>query len=133
MNIRQFMKTIYLGDRGLKEIVIDSYNNEIKLKIDCISRIRDSEGMWNYYNDENIEDGYIVFSDIQTFSLEPKGVIPNDYINDWKCEEIDKGIYEIVFNIGSYNSEMQYQETIICIHAKNICLEDTSNNTRIYE
>lgn len=133
MNIRQFMKTIYLGDRALKEIVIDSYNNEIKLKIDCISRIRDSEGMWNYYNDENIEDGYIVFSDIQTFSMEPKGVIPNDYINDWKCEEIGKEIYEIVFNIGSYNSENQYRETTICIHARNICLEDASKNTRIYE
>lgn len=33
MSIEQFMKSIYLGDRFLKEIVIDSYNKEIKLKI----------------------------------------------------------------------------------------------------
>ena len=50
MNIEQFMKTVYLGDRFLKEIVIDSYNKEIKLKINLISRIRNSDGIWNNYN-----------------------------------------------------------------------------------
>lgn len=133
MNIEQFMKTVYLGDRFLKEIVIDSYNKEIKLKINLISRIRNSDGIWNNYNDENIQDGYIVFSDVQRFALEPEGVIPNDEINDWECNEIGDGIYEVSFNVGSYNSENQYQETKISLRAKQICLEDSHKHRRIYE
>lgn len=133
MNIEQFMRTVYLGDRFLKEIVIDSYNKEIKLKINLISRIRNSDGIWNYYNDENIQDGYIVFSDVQRFALEPEGAIPNDEINDWECNEIGDGIYEVSFNVGSYNSENQYRETKIRLHAKQICLEDSHKHKRIYE
>lgn len=132
MNVEQFMKTIYLGDRFLKEIVIDSYNKEIKLKINVISRIRNSEGVWNYYNNENIQDGYIIFSDAQKFSLEPGGVIPNDEINDWECRELEKGVFEILFYIGSYNFENEYKEVKVSLHTKQVCLEDPDKEKRIY-
>ncbi len=52
MNIPDFLKTIYLGDRACKSILLDGYENEVKIQIDCISRVRGET--WDYYNEENL-------------------------------------------------------------------------------
>ena len=123
-----FEKLIIGGAINLKANV-----KEVKLKINEISRIRDSNGLWNYYNDENIVDGFIVFSNVETFYLEPKGIIPNDEICDWKIIELENGIFEVVFYIGSYNSQGEYNEAVINLHAKEMCLEDVEKKERIYK
>ena len=84
MNIKDFLRTIYLGDRACKAILIDSWNGTIKIQVDCISRIRSET--WNYYNDENIEDGWIVFNGVQSCSFDPSGPIPNDLIDGLEFE-----------------------------------------------
>ncbi len=40
MTPSEFLKTVYLGDRACKAVVIDGWRNEIKFNIDCVSRVR---------------------------------------------------------------------------------------------
>ena len=53
----KLLKTIYLGDRGITGISMDTDNGIIKIHIDCISRIRGKH--WDHYTDEDLENGAI--------------------------------------------------------------------------
>lgn len=136
MNIEQFMKTVYLGDRYIKEIIIDAEKSELKIKANMISRIRSEDGNWNYYNEENIEDGYLVFSGLKTFSFEPQGIIPNDEICDYEINVDQKGFFNVRFDLGAYvdRDKDKYQKVSLNFKAKHCCIEDSKNNfKRIYE
>lgn len=133
MNIEDFMKTVYLGDRYIKEIVLDSYRKEMKIKINEISRIRSEDGMWNYYNDENIEDGYLVFSEVNSFSMEPLGAIPNGGLHDWVFKKLKGDNYEVTLFMEAYHQNGGYNEVIIHLTSNGLCLEDPQNpEGRIY-
>jgi len=49
MSPAEFLKTIYLGDRACKSILIDGWNKRIELKVDSISRVRSESGNWDIY------------------------------------------------------------------------------------
>ena len=66
MNSSDFIKTIYLGDRACKGVVIDGWNSLVKIHIDNISRIRSLSGNWELYTDEDIENGFIVFEFVES-------------------------------------------------------------------
>lgn len=89
MDIREFVKTIYLGDRACKKIVIDAWNRRFGIQIDCISRLAKGTQSWNYYNDENIVDGWLVFEGLTSVSITPPGVIPDDLINGIEVSDAD--------------------------------------------
>jgi hypothetical protein len=55
----EFFRTIYLGDRGCKAIVLDGWRDEVKIQIDLISRRRSKT--WDFYSAEDVEDGFLVF------------------------------------------------------------------------
>lgn len=129
MNITEFIKTIYLGDRTCKAVIINSQENVVKIQVDVISRIRDTLYNWNFYNDENIEDGFIVFSDVEHICFEPKGLIPNGYINMFQLEkylddEEINGRFKFEIHIGSYSKKGEYDEVVITVIAKGLYLED---------
>jgi len=54
----------------------------IVIQVDEISRVRSASGRWEYYNEENIVDGLMVFTDARSIKFDPVGPIPNDYINE---------------------------------------------------
>lgn len=124
MKIKEFINTIYLGDRWLKSIIVDSVNSKVKLQVNLISRIRSEDGFWNYYNDENIEDGFIVFTDVENLEMSPQGVIPNDEICNYEINIINDDVSEVIFYIGSYDKNNNYTEVKLRLVVGGIYLED---------
>lgn len=95
---------IYLGDRAVKGIEIDSWKRIVRIKIDVISRLKKGEVGWGYYDKEDIEDGYLVFSDVIDFQMLPLGVIPDDYILSFSTRENENGHFISIMCAGASTS-----------------------------
>ena len=97
----KFLKTIYLGDRGVTGISMDSVRKTVKIHIDCISRVRGKN--WNYYTDEDLENGAIVFTGCKKFFFDTNGILPSDFIEIESVEQTADDEYSIVFDVSSYS------------------------------
>ena len=124
MSPEKFIRTVYLGDRLCKCIVIDSHSRELKIQVDSISRIRSEN--WNYYTDEDLDNGFIVFEGVRAFSFSPCGPIPDDLIISLEVEHLSNSSeeYEFKLCIDSVGVGGQRTEVSISIVAKDISLED---------
>jgi hypothetical protein len=124
MKPKDFIKTIYLGDRGCKKIEIDGWNEKIRIQVTEISRVRDVSGQWNFYNEENIVDGYIVFSNVKSFVFDPPGFVPNDELEIESIEHISEKFYIFVVKIGSIDENADGRCVTLTIGAEEVYLED---------
>jgi len=133
-----FAATLYLGDRTCKKVILDSWNDQVIIQVNLISRVRSATGKWEFYDAEDIADGLIVLSGVSYFSMNPPGLIPNNWMNDLTVERIesetDEPMYVFSFNISHIDKEAREHEVNLEIHARNIHLEDPSRpGTRITE
>ena len=118
----KFLKTIYLGDRGVTGISMDSVRKTVKIHIDCISRVRGKN--WNYYTDEDLENGAIVFTGCKKFFFDTNGVLPGDFIEIESVEQTADNEYSIVFDVSSYSfDEKRLVPAKLKIVFQNVCLE----------
>jgi hypothetical protein len=132
MEPAEFLKTIYLGDRACKRLLLDGWNNRVELQVDVISRVRDPSGHWNFYTDEDINDGLIVFSQVSSIKLSPSGPVPNDYINSFEVHPLDKKnnakgckqLYVFQLSVSSVDPQGNSCEVYIDIVAEDVHLED---------
>ena len=127
MRVDQFLATVYLGDRACKSITVDGWRERVTLVIDEISRVRSESGRWEFYNDENIKDGSLVFSDVKSFSLTPPGPLPSDYIDIESTELVDESqdLFRVKFSVGGHQPlSGTRQMQLIEIVAKRVHLED---------
>ncbi len=124
MDAINFLKTIYVGDRYCKGIFIDSFNSKVKMQVNCISRVKGES--WNYYNSEDVYDGFIVFNSVKSICFESDGYIPNDSINDIKAEKLTDDIakYLVTVKVDSVDDNGKRTEVIIKIKADSVDIEN---------
>ena len=127
-----FLKTIYLGDRALKGYSIDSWNQIVKLHISEISRVRSKDGQWNFYNDENLEDGRIVFEGVTSFLVVPSGAILDDYIEEEEIKPYDEKRYYVKFICGGMLKQNIVRASLEIIFEK-IYLETANKKKKIFD
>ena len=123
----ELMDTIYLGDRACKALTIESWQNRVLVQVDCLSRIRDPSGHWNFYSDEDIEDAYIVLTGVSSLALEPPGRVPDDYFLDWRAEiaaSTPEPSYRVIFEVGSSGNMGPAGNVVLTVIATGIHLED---------
>jgi hypothetical protein len=125
MKPSDFLNTIYLGDRACKGIVIDSRKKEVKILVDCISRVRGPT--WNYYVAEDLEGRSIVLLGVNKISWPPTDGLPNDEIRHCQVKDDSSslGSYIFEFEIGAVRDDGQYSWMTITIEAEGVCLEDS--------
>ncbi|MGA2051559.1 MAG: DUF6258 family protein [Terracidiphilus sp.] len=120
----EFLKTIYLGDRGCKSITINGWDQRVVIQVNEISRVRSAAGNWDYYNDENIVDGLLVFTDVRSIYFDPAGPIPNDYIEFVEVELLPDDYYRFKTSVGSVNDSAESKDILAVIESKSVHLED---------
>jgi hypothetical protein len=123
------LRTVYVGDRACKAIEIDGWSAAVRLRVDRISRVRDPTGEWKFYSMEDIEDGFLVFTEVSAVSLSPSGYLPNDLINDLRIERIDEDhngirLYHFLVSIDAVDSGGVHTEITVQIVAKGLQLAD---------
>ena len=127
MTIENLCGSIYLGDRCC--IGVDVSDERIKFQIDLISRLEEGTSEWNYYNNRNIENGYIVFDKLVNYSVK-NGTTINDEI-EIHYLSCDNGIYHFRVEGAEYSSgATSYNWVTIDIACYDFYLLDGNNIIR---
>jgi hypothetical protein len=124
MKTSAFLKTIYLGDRACKGVDLDSWSKTVRVRVDCISRIRSASGTWDFYAAEDIKDGALVFGGVDTFVLTNDGRLPNDLINSVEVVEESGETARIRLSIDSVDAGARHHEVTLELRCTTLHLED---------
>jgi len=127
MKPEEFVRSIYLGDRACKAILIEGWKRRVSIQVDVLSRLKPGTTAWDFYTGGDINDGWIVFSDVQQMCFDPSGPIPNDLFNELTVTPVHAGkesIYLFQMWIGSVNDTGKTEEVHLRIEARRIHLED---------
>ena len=127
----EFIKSIYLGDRICKQIIIDGLHKVLAIEVDRISRIRNTSGKWDFYGGEDIVNGRIVFGGLISFEFNPCGFVPSDWIefidvNQMFGASMEKSHFKATLSLGAIDSKGNAQDIILTIIATSLYLEDLS-------
>ncbi|MGE6783708.1 DUF6258 family protein [Ensifer adhaerens] len=121
MKPNEFLTSIYLGDRACKAIVLDGWKDEVKIQIDSISRVRGEH--WDYYTDEDVDDGFLVFEGVDHVSFDPPGLIPNDVIGEIEFLGYKDDRFIVVIELTHGDEDSKYTTVRTTIRAKAVAIE----------
>ena len=127
-NPTDLLKTVYLGDRACKGLTIDSWGKRLVLHVNCISRIRSQSGEWQFYTDEDIPDGLLVFTGLDSIELAPSGHVPNDAINSIDVKTLSDDplapLFLFEISVGSSSGKGEVTEVTIKAVGRDVHLEN---------
>ncbi|WP_434797402.1 DUF6258 family protein [Terrisporobacter vanillatitrophus] len=128
MNAIEFLKTLYFGDRYCVDFNIDSKNKEVRIIVNCISRIRSESGEWDYYCDEDVEMGTVVIYGVNEIILDKTGLRPNDAIYDIYAIKIENELYKFIIEVSYANEEAEITDLTFTVIGEGVYLLDPSNS-----
>lgn len=116
----QTLASIYLGDRACKAILIASWKRRVALQVDVISRLRPGTKTWDFYTDEDLVDGWLVFDKVLSCTLDRSGLLPNDYIGGITVRRSVSGadLWTFEVDIGAVTADSISHETKTIIEAE---------------
>lgn len=115
-HIEKILSSIYLGDRFCEKIIIK--DEKILFQINCISRLKEGAEEWNYYAEEDIEHGYLVFDGVIDFSSSSELPL-NDEIYAIEVAEKINGIYTFAVSGCNVSDDAVSTDIELSIRAKN--------------
>ena len=124
MDVKSFVSSIYLGDRGVNKITFDTSAQKVSVEIDCISRIRSDDGQWHFYTDEDMENGELVFGGVTKVYWPESGRVLNGYINRFEVLEDLDGLHRFGISGDSVSDDSENVEVSIHIFARSIEIRD---------
>ncbi|WP_330986238.1 MULTISPECIES: DUF6258 family protein [Enterobacterales] len=120
------IERLYLGDRAIIALEINSRDLKVRIKIDSISRLSPQEE-WGYDDKQNLIGGFLVFSDVYHLEISPAGIIPGDYIIDYDFIECPNGVDFFITTVGQPNPLYKGDdESIVRIKSLDCWLEDAN-------
>lgn len=127
--IKRFLSFLYLGDRYCENVEI--LNKKITFQFNCISRLKPGTSEWNFYNDENVEDGCLVFDEVKEYQVSSE--LPfNEDIYDVRVESKEKGVYTFVVEGSNFSNDLVSTDIKMIIKAKKVYIYNPNNNSIIY-
>lgn len=123
MKSNEFIKKIYYGDSGCKKIIVDGWNECVKIQLDSVFIMKGNS--LNYLVDEEVKDGFLVFEGVSDLSWIGH-FVPNDVVNSITCindSNSQDGKYFFDVSINHVDSDSQSHETILSISARNVSIE----------
>ena len=127
LNPIEFLKTIYYGDRYCTAFVVDEINKIIEIHINLISRIRNKSGHWNYYSDEDIENGILVITNVKEVCMDKSGLMPNDQIYDIYAKQVDEKNYEFTIETSYIDEDARTHDLFIKVIGQGVYITDPTN------
>ena len=126
MDREKFLKSIYLGDRYCTSEVYDEKKKLYQIHMNCISRIRSNDGEWDFYTDEDIENGIISFEGVDEIVRENE-IELNDEIYEIEIVSQEKDFTQFCVHGSNVNDEAITTDVNVFIKAKSISLINPQN------
>jgi hypothetical protein len=123
MDIREFLRSIYLGDRACMSLLVDSWNSELKVQVTSISRL--TAGKWVAGASEELGNAFLVFEGVTSLAFDPSGYLPNDVISAIEVGDAldDRGRTEVTLYIDSVGEGGDRVEVRVKVVAERAALE----------
>jgi hypothetical protein len=80
----ELFDSIYLGDRVCTHIEMGLAHSCVRMGFNSIVK----KDVNHLVPDIEIERGVLVFDGVSSFGIEPFGSIPNDFVGDWRAEQL---------------------------------------------
>lgn len=102
-------------------------DGKISFQINCISRLKEGTKEWNYYSEEDIEHGYLVFDGVVDFSSSSELPL-NDEIYEIEITEKINGTYNFIVSGCNVSDDAISTDIILQIRAKKTIIQKDWEN-----
>ncbi len=120
--IKNILRTLYLGDRFCEKVLVNK--NKISFQINCISKLKEGTKEWNYYTEEDIEHGYLVFDEVVEFGTNSE-LSFNDEIYNIEVVEKKEDIYLFIIYGCNVSKSAVSTDIEMWIRAKKFYISDS--------
>lgn len=128
--IKKLINSLYLGDRFCERMEVS--DNQIIIQINCISRIEEGQREWNYYVNEDIIHGCLIFDNISEYYANTDLEF-NDEIYSLDIIGIEDESYLFVVNGCNVSNDNISTDIEYHIKAKGFFIFDPQQNRKILD